>query len=126
MTEPTLTELREIANRLLDEIDVEIVADGIEGFGANFTSPTVEPRIAVLQAFLALTDPEPLNAEHCRAQGLYGNEIDEYHTTWRMSPHEKLAVYETQNAEHDFDMSCPRATVGQLRLALLQENQNGE
>lgn len=110
MTEPTLTDLREIAQTI------------------EAGWPEVEPpRLRQLaNAFLTLTDPTPLTAEHCREAGLDAHEIDEYHTVWRVSPYEELAIYETQNAEHDFDMSCPRATVGQLRLALLQENRDGE
>jgi len=117
MPEPTLKELREIANRLLDEIDAEIARDRIEGFDANFTSPTVEPRIAVLQAFLSLTDPTPLDAEHCREEGL-GNS-GAANKRWDFG---RNYVWLSDTP----DMHIEHPTRGQLRLALMRENSDDE
>lgn len=101
MTEPTLTELRETARMIVD-CDI------------------ADNRIALAKAFLSLTDPTPLTAEHCREAGL---ELDRVCKAAFVddNANESLMVWTDLS-----EMATKQPTLGQLRLALLPENRDGE
>ncbi len=100
---PTLTEMRETARMIVD-CDI------------------ADNRIALARAFLTLTDPTPLTAEHCREAGfetmpcLVGIEL----------LHPSLPVLFGDDCIGLAILKIHSPTVGQLRLALLQENRDGE
>lgn len=98
MTEPTLTDLRETAWMIVD-CDI------------------ADNRIALAKAFLSLTDQTPLTAEHCREAGCSG--CGGENKRWDFG---RNYAWMSDNP----DMHIENPTVGQLRLALLQENRDGE
>lgn len=99
MTEPTLTELREIALMIVD-CDI------------------ADNRIALANAFLSLTDQTPLNVIQTQALGLE-QDVDANNPT-------SMLVVMMGRDHPAISMNIGDPTVGQLRLALLQENRNGE
>lgn len=105
MNEPTLAELREMAQ------------DDIAWIGDIDT-----PLKLVLEAFLTLTDPTPLTAEHCREAGLPSLLGRTFANGGPLLDATILADF--RGPEPLLDLWNP--TVGQLRLALLKENRDGE
>ncbi len=102
MTEPTLKDLREIAESCMRSYPTSrIVRD-------------------VAKAFLALTDPTPLTAEHCREAGL---ELDRICKAAFVddNANESLMVWTDLS-----EMATKRPTLGILRLALLRENSDDQ
>lgn len=98
MTEPTLSELREIA---------------IRGTRGRLTQTEVEWLSAGL---LRLTDTTPLTAEHCRAAGMV--EYDDGAAIGYQSRGVDVRVMRTIEVEFP--------TVGMLNLALMQEQEGSE
>lgn len=106
MTEPTLTDLRETARMIVD-CDI---ADNL---------------IALARAFLSLTDTTPLNVIKAQALGLEQDEENEHEYIDGDNPTSMLAVM--MGRDHTaISLTVGEPTVGQLRLALLQENRDGE
>jgi hypothetical protein len=99
MTEPTLTELRGLAEHLKGE------------------APPGCAWRALIDAFLSLTDPAPLTADQCREAGCRG--CGGENKRWDFG---RNYVWMSDSP----DMHIENPTLGQLRLALLQEDRDGE
>lgn len=108
MTEPTLTELREMAVKLVEEKQMCPCKLCRNTNGR-----------AVIDAFLSLTDQTPLTAEHCREA-----EINE--RTGRFIGKENTLVTLAHPGDMAASIKVYEPTRGQLLLALLQENRDGE
>lgn len=108
MTEPTLTELRAHADMLSRWLN-----------GEPFDRREFENAMSLLaQSFISLTDQTPLTAEHCREAG-----IDESSLMYFITP--RGAIFACEDDEPGA-ADLPYATAGTMRLALLQENSDGE
>lgn len=107
MTEPTLTELREIA------------VDKLPHYMLN------KPIRKVLEAFLALTDPEPLNVLQVQALRLEQDDDNEHEYVNGDNPVSLVSVLMGGDSTA-ISLTVGNPTPGMLRLALLQENRDGE
>jgi hypothetical protein len=100
MTEPTLAELRRVSQSILD--------------GYPGADPAELRQLA--KSYLALTDPEPLTAEHCQEAGM--SPLVENSTDLECA----AALFCMCNSEETPHLEVIHPSVGTLRLALLQEN----
>lgn len=110
MTEPTLTINRQLAKEAVEYLRASI-----------HDSDSFHEKIylRIVEQYLTLTDPTPLAAEHCREAGM--NE-----RTGRFIGKENVLVNLAYPGGMAASIKMYEPTVGQLRLALLQENRDGE
>lgn len=118
MPEPTLTELREIADELVQHCDLVAKKTGglsmVEEYGRR-----------VATAFLSLTDQTPLNVIQTQALGLEQDDENEHEYIEADNPTSMLTVM--MGRDHTaVSMNIGDPTLGMLRLALMQERRDGE
>jgi len=111
MTEPTLTINRQLAPEAAEHLRRHV----------HENEPSHEKvYLRIIEQYLSLTDQTPLTVEHCREAGWIRKSYAGEDATekWKPATVDFFPVYGTLTIENP--------TLGQLRLALLQENRDGE
>lgn len=108
MAEPTLTINRQLAQEAAEYLRQHV----------HENEPSHEKvHLRIIEQYLALTDPEPLTAEHCREAGMIEDDVDGFHSVWMRNICDHVSVTFVDNSTQDRFITNSQPTRGDLRIA---------